>query len=127
MKLLIDTQLLLWTSGQSSRMPRAARKLIEDPRNELIFSAASALDGDFPDARRDDLEVEPRILRRNLLDNGYVELSVTSDHAVGIDVLPLLHKDPIDRLLLAQALVEGLTLLTTDERLVGYPGPVRKV
>ena len=76
---------------------------------------------------REDLRVEPRLLRRGLLDNGYVELPVTSLHAVAIDGLPSLHKDPFDRLLLAQALSEGITLLTGDARLARYPGPVRKV
>jgi PIN domain nuclease of toxin-antitoxin system len=62
-----------------------------------------------------------------LLDNGYIELPITSQHAVSIDSLPPLHKDPFDRLLMAQALSEGITLLTHDERLAQYPGPVRKV
>jgi PIN domain nuclease of toxin-antitoxin system len=61
-----------------------------------------------------------------LLDNGYLELPVTSQHAVTIDQLPLLHKDPFDRLLLAQALVEGVTLVTSDSQLARYGPPVRK-
>jgi hypothetical protein len=68
-----------------------------------------------------------RVLRRGLLDNGYLELPVTSEHAVSVDTLPALHKDPFDRILLAQALVEGITLLTSDEQLARYRGPVRKV
>jgi PIN domain nuclease of toxin-antitoxin system len=72
-------------------------------------------------------EVEPRLSRRGLLDNGYVELPVTSEHAVGIDTLPPHHKDPFDRLLLAQALVEGVVLLTADAHLARFHGPVRKV
>lgn len=66
-------------------------------------------------------------MRRGLLDNGYTELPISSQHAVGIDALPPLHKDPFDRLLLAQALTEGITLLTSDAQLARYPGPVRKV
>jgi PIN domain nuclease of toxin-antitoxin system len=62
-----------------------------------------------------------------LLDNGYVELPITSEHPVNVDALPALHKDPFDRLLLAQALVEGITLLTADAQLARYRGPVRKV
>jgi PIN domain nuclease of toxin-antitoxin system len=62
-----------------------------------------------------------------LLDNGYAELPVTSQHAVGTDGLPPLHKDPFDRLLLAQALSEGITLVTGDAQLARYRGPVRKV
>ena len=67
------------------------------------------------------------MLRRGLLDNGYTELPISSEHAVSIDALPPLHKDPFDRLLLAQALSEGITLLTSDAQLARYRGPVRKV
>jgi PIN domain nuclease of toxin-antitoxin system len=62
-----------------------------------------------------------------LLDNGYNELPIGSEHAVAIDGLPLLHKDPFDRILIAQALVEGIILLTMDPLVAQYPGPVRRV
>src|SRR3990170_577441 len=128
MKLLLDTQLLLWAAGQTERLSPAAKKLLTNPRNDLFFSAASLWEIAIKRTLgRDDFRVEPRLLRRGLLDNGYVELPVTSQHAVGIDALPPLHKDPFDRLLLSQALTEGITLLTHDEQLARYPGPVRKV
>jgi len=127
-KLLLDTQLLLWAAGQPERLSARARKLLQDPRNELLFSAASLWEIAIKKALgRDDFRVEPRLLRRGLLDNGYLELPVTGQHAVSIDGLPPLHKDPFDRLLLAQALIEGITLLTADPQLARYPGPVRKV
>lgn len=128
MKLLLDTQLLLWAAGQPERLSKAALKLLNDPRNELIFSAASLWEVAIKSSLgREDFRVEPRLLRRGLLDNGYAELPVTSQHAVNIDSLPPLHKDPFDRLLLSQALSEGITLLTSDSTLTRYPGPVRKV
>ena len=128
MKLLLDTQLLLWAAGQPTRLSAAARKLLNDPKNELWFSAASFWEIAIKSTLgREDFRVEPRVLRRGLLDNGYVELPVTSQHAVGIDVLPPLHKDPFDRLVLALALIEGITLLTSDEQLSRYPGPIRQV
>lgn len=71
--------------------------------------------------------MDARLLRRGLLDNGYAELPVGSDHAVAVSVLPPIHKDPFDRLLVAQATVEGITLLTADALVAQYPGPVRKV
>mgnify|MGYP001348897423 FL=1 len=71
--------------------------------------------------------VEPRVLRRGLLDNGYNELPITSEHAVGVEALPELHRDPFDRLLIAQAICEGITLLTADAVVAKYPGPIRKV
>jgi PIN domain nuclease of toxin-antitoxin system len=127
-KLLLDTQLLLWAAGQPERLSKEARNLLNDPQNELSFSAASLWEIAIKSSLgREDFRVEPRLLRRGLLDNGYVELPVTSQHAVSIDSLPPLHKDPFDRLLLSQSLTEGITLLTTDSTLAQYPGPVRKV
>ena len=128
MKLLLDTHLLLWAAGQPDRLSATARKLLSEPRNELLFSAASLWEVAIKSTLgREDFRVEPRLLRRGLLDNGYAELPVTSQHAVSIDGLPPLHKDPFDRLLVAQALCEGITLLTSDAQLARYPGPIRKV
>ena len=128
MKLLLDTHLLLWAAGPTEKLSKSARRLLEDPKNELLFSAASLWEVAIKSTLgREDFRVDARLLRRGLLDNGYQELPVTSQHAVSIDSLPPLHKDPFDRLLLAQALCEGITLLTTDATLASYPGPVRKV
>jgi PIN domain nuclease of toxin-antitoxin system len=128
MKLLLDTQLLLWAAGQPERLSARAKRQINDRQNELLFSAASLWEITIKAALgRADFRVEPRVLRRALLDNGYVELPITSEHAVSVDTLPPLHKDPFDRMLLAQTLVEGITLLTADAQLARYRGPVRKV
>ncbi len=128
MKLLLDTQLLLWSAGQPELLSAAARKLLDDPENELLFSAASLWEIAIKNALgREDFRVDPRVLRRGLLDNGYLELPVTSQHAVNIDTLPAIHKDPFDRLLLAQAQSEGILLITSDAQLAKYPGPVRQV
>ncbi len=128
MKLLLDTHLLLRAAGQPDRLSRAACELIEAAHNELIFSTASLWEIVIKRGLgRDDFQVEPRLLRRGLLDNGYSELPIASEHVVAIDTLPALHKDPFDRVLIAQALVEGITLLTTDERVARYPAPVRAV
>jgi PIN domain nuclease of toxin-antitoxin system len=128
MKFLLDSQILLWAAGQPERLSAAARKLLSQPRNELLFSAASLWEIAIKNSLgRDDFRVDPRLLRRGLLDNGYIELPVSSQHAVSIDSLPPLHKDPFDRLLLAQALTEGVTLLTADAQLARYPGSVRVV
>jgi PIN domain nuclease of toxin-antitoxin system len=127
-KLLLDTQILLWAAGQPERLSASTRKLLNNPRNELLFSAASLWEIAIKSSLgRSDFSVEPRLLRRGLLDNGYIELPITSEHAVSIDTLPSVHKDPFDRLLLAQALSEGVTLVTGDALLARYPGPVRKV
>ncbi|HQY09725.1 MAG: type II toxin-antitoxin system VapC family toxin [Leptothrix sp. (in: Bacteria)] len=128
MKLLLDTHLLLWAAGMPDRLPEAARDLIESPAHELLFSAASLWEVTIKAGlSRDDFQVDARVLRRGLLDNGYTELPITSAHAVTVGSLPLLHRDPFDRLLVAQALTEGITLLTADALVAQYPGPVRRV
>jgi PIN domain nuclease of toxin-antitoxin system len=127
-KLLLDTHILLWAAGEPEKLSAAARQLLNDPDHELLFSAASLWEITIKRTLgRDDFRVEPRLLRRGLLDNGYEELAVTSQHAVSVEGLPPLHKDPFDRLLLAQALSEGITLVTADATLAAYPGPIRKV
>jgi PIN domain nuclease of toxin-antitoxin system len=128
MKLLLDTHLLLWAAGQPNRLSAAAVRLIDNPANELFFSAASIWEVAIKRGLgRTDFQADPRLLRRGLLDNGYSELPVLSDHVVVIDSLPPIHKDPFDRLLVAQATVEGISLLTADSVVAKYPGPVRMV
>nr|WP_283245648.1 type II toxin-antitoxin system VapC family toxin [Acidiphilium multivorum] len=126
--MLLDTHLLLWAAENAPRMPEAARELIADPGNELYFSAASLWEIAIKQGLgRPDFEVDARVLRRGLIDNGYLELPILSEHAVAIEGLPAIHKDPFDRLLIVQAMVEGITLLTNDAVVARYPGPVRFV
>jgi PIN domain nuclease of toxin-antitoxin system len=128
MRLLLDTHLLLWAAGEPDRLSTVARRLIKDAGNELMFSAASFWEIAIKRGLgRDDFQVDPRLLRRGLLDNSYSELLIGSDHALAIDGLPRLHKDPFDRILVAQAMVEGITLLTVDPLVAQYAGPVRRV
>jgi len=128
MKLLLDTHLLLWAAGMPERLPAEARRLVADPRNEPLFSAASLWEIVIKQSLgREDFQADARVLRRGLLDNGYAELTITSEHAVAIAGLPSIHKDPFDRLLVAQSMVEGIVLLTADSLVARYPGPVRKV
>ena len=128
MKLLLDTHLLLWTAGNADRLPVEARALIEAPHNELLFSAASIWEVVIKRGLgRDDFRVDPTLLRRRLLQNGYSELPVTSEHAVAVHGLQPIHRDPFDRILVAQATIEGMTLLTSDHVVAEYAGPVRRV
>ena len=111
MRLLLDTHLLLWTVSQSRRISPLGRQLIGDPENEPSFSTASLWEVAIKGLqRRPDFDFDPRVLRRNLLDNGYAELMITGAHAVAVADLPLLHRDPFDRMLVAQ-----------------YAAPVRRV
>lgn len=128
MKLLLDTHLLLCAAGQPDRLSPLAREFIEDRENELIFSTASLWEVVIKrGSGRDDFKVDPRLLRRGLQDNGYSELPIASEHVVAIETLPPIHKDPFDRVLVAQALFEGVTLLTTDVVVASYPAPVQRV
>ena len=93
-----------------------------------MFSPASLWEVAFKSGlARKDFHVDARLLRRGLLDNGFVELSITSEHAVSIESLPPIHKDPFDRLLISQSMVEGITLLTADALMARYPAPVQCV
>ena len=128
MRLLLDTHLLLWAADSVKRVPRRARALMSNPVNELVFSVASLWEIAIKSKlNRPDFQVDVRALRRGLIDNGYHELPIVSEHAVAIDALPPIHKDPFDRLLIAQATVEDITLLTDDLTLAQYPGPIQLV
>ena len=109
-------------------MSAAARAPLEDPANTLAFSVASLWEIVIKRGlRRDDFRVEPRRLRRGLVDAGYHEIAITSDHALVVDHLPPLHRDPFDRMLIAQATSEGAVLLTADPVVARYPGPIELV
>lgn len=128
MKFLLDTHLLLWAAGQPERLPKPARKLIENPDNELYFSAASIWEIAIKSSLgREDFKADSRLVRRGLIDNGYREISISSEHAAGVQALPPVHKDPFDRLLIAQSISEGMPLLTVDPVLSQYPGMVQQV
>lgn len=128
MRLLLDTHLLLWAAANSKRVPRRAAALINDPSNVLMFSVISLIEVAIKTARaRPEFQVDAGRLRSMLMAAGYHELEVAGDHAIALGQLDPVHKDPFDRLLLAQAIVEEATLLTADAMLARYPGPILKV
>jgi PIN domain nuclease of toxin-antitoxin system len=102
--------------------------MIDDMANELMFSPASIWEVAVNSGRkRAGFSVDPRLLRRGLLDNDYRELAITGEHAAAVANLSALHKDPFDRLLIAQATVDGVIPLTADRVVAQYPGPIRLV
>lgn len=128
MKLLLDSHLLVWLAAMTAKLPDQARTFIEDSENELFFSSASTWELSVKHALgRNEIPVHPRVLHRALLDNNFQELPVTSAHAFALEALPPLHKDPFDRILIAQATNEGMLLLTADETVAQYDGPIRLV
>ena len=125
MKLLLDTQILIWAADSPEVLPEKAQDLLEDPGNTLFFSSASLWEMAIKfGLNRPDFRVDPRLLHQGLMDSGYQELFINGRHAITVNELPNLHKDSFDRLLIAQAKVEGLTLLTCDTHIAAYPGPI---
>ncbi|HLY80916.1 MAG TPA: type II toxin-antitoxin system VapC family toxin [Caulobacteraceae bacterium] len=130
--MLLDTHLLLWAADFSpdrkSGLSPAALLLIRDTANSLCFSPVSIWEVAIKKAQgRSDFHADPHTLRRALLDSDYLEVPITSEHAAGVMLLPAIHKDPFDRLLIAQAAAEGITLLTADAKIAAYDGPIRRV
>ena len=126
MRLLLDTHILLWAANEPERLSAATRALVENPNNDVVFSAISIWEIAIKTGRgRDDFRLHAGFFRRGLFDNGYTELPMTGAHAAALAGLPAIHKDPFDRMLVAQATVEGLTLVTSD--IANYPGPIRLV
>jgi len=127
-RLLLDTQVLLWSAGAPERLPEEARALLSAPENLLYFSPANLWEIVINNGLgRDDFQVDAHALRRGLLDNGYRDVCIDSSHALMIQNLPSIHKDPFDRMLIAQAMVEGLTLVTSDGLVVRYPVPTYRI
>ncbi|MEM8998588.1 MAG: type II toxin-antitoxin system VapC family toxin [Acidobacteriota bacterium] len=128
MKLLLDTHILLWAAGDPGKLSEEATELMTSTENTLLFSPASLWEIAIKSSLgRPDFSVSARVLRRGLLDSDYVELPISSRHAAKVEELPKLHKDPFDRLLLAQASAEGIQLVTADEQVARYPGPILQV
>jgi PIN domain nuclease of toxin-antitoxin system len=128
MNLLVDTHLLLWASTNKDKLPRAAYRIMADTNNALWFSAASIWEVAIKHSlQRADFNIDPGPLRAGLLQMGYDELPIAGRNVLSLVGMPYHHTDPFDRMLLAQAISEGLTLLTSDRDLARYDGPVRYV
>ena len=119
MRLLLDTHILIWAAIGDERLSKAAEQLIDDEANTLYFSAASIWELTIKGAER--TGVIPAVLRKGLLDAGYLELPITSDHGLTVGNLPNHHRDPFDRIMVAQAIAEGINLLTHDSDMHAYP------
>lgn len=128
MNVLFDTQLVLWIVLNSPSLPARARTLLTAPETSPWISAASLWEVAIKTAlRRPGFEFDPRIMRRQLLGEGWSELIVNGDHAAEAAGLPLIHKDPFDRMLIAQASHEGFTLVTADVIIARYAGRIERV
>jgi PIN domain nuclease of toxin-antitoxin system len=121
MRILLDTHLLLWAMAASRKLPRPVRTQLLDPDNEIYYSAASIWEIAIKSGlRRRDFRIDVEALLVALKRSGFVELPISALHAAGVLKLPAIHKDPFDRLLVAQSIAEPMTLLTNDATLGDY-------
>lgn len=128
MRLLLDTHVLLWAAAASTRLPAATKDLLRDSSNQIYYSAASVWEIAIKSAlRRDDFRADPARLVVALAKMEFNELPVRAAHAVALSRLPAHHRDPFDRLLVAQAISEPMILLTVDRALPAYSDNVRLI
>ena len=128
MNLLLDTHLLIWAASTPERLSSEALSLMQNANYQLYFSAVNFWEISIKRGLgRQDFHLEPSLLRRGLIENGYTELAVTSVHCIALEQLPAIHKDPFDRMLVAQAVSEGMLLLTSDSVVAKYSGPIQLV
>ena len=128
MKYLLDTHLILWTSFEPGRLTLSSAELIADDSNELLFSVVSIWEVAIKNRKHPEtFAANPTVLRASLIERGFVELPLSGPHVIATASLPLIHRDPFDRVLLAQALVENIALVTVDTTLLRYDVPTRYV
>ena len=119
--LLLDTHLLLWAAFEPDRLSAKAKLILQSRQTPLAFSLATVWEVAIKTSLgRADFSVDPAVFYKALLDEGFVELPIKASHLARVGALPWVHRDPFDRLLVAQAVVEGLTLLTADATLKRY-------
>ena len=128
MRVLLDTRILLWALAEPRRLNRETRATIESSDTEVLFSAASIWEIAIKSGLgRSDFAFDAEEIAQAALDTGFTEVAVRAKAAALVARLPLLHRDPFDRVLVAQAIVEPATLYTADQRLVPYSDLVRRV
>ena len=128
MNILLDTHLLLWIASEPERVPEAVLERLLDDRVTAFFSAANIWEIAIKSSQgRPDFDLDASLFRRNLLDHGYQAIDVTGAHAAHVQTLPAIHRDPFDRMLIAQAQLEKMTLYTRDAQVAQYPGPIIRV
>lgn len=122
MQLLLDTHTLLWSLAEPDRLPLAARRLVANDGNEIHVSAVSIFEiaSRNSTSRRRRPAISAERTATLAMEAGFIMLSLRAEHAIAVETIAPFHSDPFDRLLLAQAQVEGLQLLTHDESLAGY-------
>ncbi|WP_323841927.1 MULTISPECIES: type II toxin-antitoxin system VapC family toxin [unclassified Moraxella] len=125
MRYLLDTHILLWALKNSPKLSKSVKLIVSDYRNELWFSPASIWEVGIKlsnEKVQDDDLVEPFLLYQTLLQEDFKELKINSRHAIAVRNMQKIHKDPFDRILIAQAKTENLVLITVDDKIKQYDG-----
>jgi len=121
MNILLDTCILLWIATDSPKLSAKSRTIILEPNNNLYFSVASFWEITIKNnLQKEGFKIDVKMLRNSLINNGYLEINLDANHILALAKLPNLHKDPFDRILIAQAIYEDLCLLTADAKLSNY-------
>ncbi len=122
MRLLLDTCVLIWIALEPERIPAHRQHLFEDPDHDLAFSVAALWEIAMKEGTKRSLHLDPRVLRKRLLEDHYEEITITAEHVLAVSRLPRIHGDPFDRILIAQAVLEDRVLVTGDGSILRYPG-----
>ena len=127
-RILLDTHLLIWTLDEFDRLPAEIRDLIQDPTNEIVFSVVSIWEIAIK-ARlgRANFAVRPEEIASSAIATGFVELALHWQAAAAVADLPMHHRDPFDRAIVAQAMSEPINLYTVDRKLIPYSPLVRAI
>jgi len=128
LNLLLDTHVALWAITDSPKLPPKARDLIASPKTTVWVSAANVWEIAIKHSLgRGDMPVSGQDAMRYFRDSGYRFLSVDAEHAVAVEELPPHHQDPFDRILVAQALVEPMRLMTHDPLVARYSDTIIRI
>lgn len=122
MNYLLDTHIVLWLAREPNKLSKQIIEILENLDNQIYFSSINLWEIALKNSLgKSGFQYDVVKLKILLLENGFLELPVTSNHAPAIATLPFIHKDPFDRMLIAQAMTENICLITDDDKILQYP------
>lgn len=124
MRILLDTHVFLWALEGNKKLKDSVRRIIENPKNQILVSVVNGIEISIK-SRKEKLKLKTT-LKKMFEISGFEILNINFNHLLELDKLPLHHKDPFDRILIAQALAENLTLITSDQKIWKYKLPLIK-
>lgn len=122
---LIDTEVFIWLMQKNNKIPKVLLNFLGDPQNQIFLSVASIWEIVIKKGKKK-LKI-PRNVKSDVKKSGFTVLSIDIEHVLGVEKLPLIHRDPFDRILVSQAQFEKLTLITSDWRVQQYNAKFMKL